>query len=211
VKVTSANGKTFKVGYLETISIKDVEGFLDFKLDYHRFKLPIDNVKCDTKVIVYLKHRNKFPYYITDIMFKNALFAEIVDDERFANFEQDYANTISVKSFKLSPFKIASISIALSIHSTLLFISIYILDKTAADRNFVFILALAGIVSTARTVSNRNSISERMFYLLYFSLAFVALLTAMLLSFSKISNLLIIGQCSLLIFLLLVDMVKNKR
>jgi hypothetical protein len=207
VKVTSANGKTFKVGYLETITINDVVGFLEFKLDYHRFRLPIDSVKCDSKVIVYLKHRKKFPFYITDIMFKNALFAEIVDDERFATFEQNYVNTIPIKPFSISPLKIACISVAFSLNATLLYISIATLDKTADDRNFVFVLAMAGIITLVRTVSQRNSITEKMFFLLYSSLAIVALLTSMFLSFDKISNLLIIGQSTLLILLLILEKV----
>lgn len=181
VKIKTGNGKKYSIGYLETIEINDAEKYLDFKLDYHRYRLPIDKLNSDAFIVVYLKYRNKFPFYYIDVMFKNAMFAEVVDEKSFREFDKEYLQHIEIVPFKYTPLKIGLISSAYILIMSLLGISLFTLPEASADRNFLFLYGLAGVVSISRVVVYRDKVSEKGFWyrmILFVSLSMMIIILA---------------------------------
>lgn len=205
VKIKSGNGKEYSIGYLETIEINDAEKYLEFKLDYHKYRLNIENVVGDAFIIVYLRYRNKFPFYYIDVMFKNAMYAEVVDEKRFSGFDKEYLQHVEITPFKYNPIKIVIIATVYALFLGFLGISLFALPQESSDRNFLFIYGLAGIVSISRVVVNRNKISEKGFWyrmILFIALSMMIILLASIDNFIKMIN---VGVLLLMLAMLMYD------
>jgi hypothetical protein len=205
VKIKSGNGKEFSIGYLETIQIDDAEGYLEFKLDYHKYRLPIDNIKGDAFIIVYLRYRNKFPFYFIDVMFKNAMFAEVVDENRFKNFDKDYLQHVEIIPFKYTPTKVVLIISVYILFLSFLGISLFALPEESSDRNFLFIYGLAGIVSISRIVVYKNKISEKGYWYRMILFAVLSMMIILLANFDDYFKLINIGFILLMLAVLMYD------
>lgn len=205
VKIRSGNGKEYSIGYLETIQIADADKYLEFKLDYHKYRLNIENFVGDAFIIVYLRYRNKFPFYYIDVMFKNAMYAEVVDEKRFRDFDKEYLQHVEITPFKYNPIKIALIATVYALFLGFLAISLFALPKESSDRNFLFLYGLAGVVSISRIIVYRNRVSERGFWyrmILFIALSMMIIVLASVDSFIKLIN---IGVLLLMLAMLMYD------
>jgi hypothetical protein len=205
VKIKSGNGKEYSIGYLETIQITDAESYLEFKLDYHKYRLSIDSITDDAFIIVYLKYRNKFPFYYIDIMFNNAMFAEVVDENRFMNFDRNYLQHVDINPFKYTPIKIGLIVSAYLLFLSFLGISLFALPNESTDRNFLFIYGLAGVVSISRVVVYRNKISERGFWYRMILFTVLSMAIILLTSIDDYIKLINVGILLLMLSMLMYD------
>ncbi len=91
VKVKAGGDVIAQVGHKETVTLEAVPGkTLSFKLDYHKAKLELPQTGGDVYIILYFDLRPYFPFNVTDVMFRNALRASIVDKQTFDSFDVSF-------------------------------------------------------------------------------------------------------------------------
>ena len=169
VSIKTGNGETYRIGHGETIQVNDAGDYLLFKLDYHRFKLELNNLAEKSYILVYLKYRDTFPYYFTDLMFKNAMYAEVIDESSFNSFEKDYLGNISIIPAPFSISKKAIIGFAMLLFVGMIVYSVGWIPKGSSDKNFLFFIGLIELLIVIRLFQKRNAITQYFFF--YSSLA----------------------------------------
>ena len=201
VVIKTCNGKVYRIGHGETIQISHEGGSLYFRLDYHRFKLDVDEVQEQSYILVYLKCRDVFPFYYTDLMFKNAMIAEIVDESCFKNFENNYPITEKVVLSEFSKTKKTIVFFTALLFTGFLVYSIGWVPITSSDRNFYFLLGLVGLILSLRLYFFRRRIIQKHFF---YSIIAVSLLPLSMVLFSNINMIIkvILASVSILIFIL---------
>jgi hypothetical protein len=112
VKVFHNKNLIATIGHHEQIELPEKIGTYTFKLDYHKTEIKLDEFKNDKLLILVFSFKNKFPFYFTDIMFKNSLRIKEVSIDDFNNFGDDYYNIPKQSSVTLDLKKIVSISLA---------------------------------------------------------------------------------------------------
>lgn len=184
IKITSSNGANYNLAHSQSIDIESFnEKWLDFKLDYHKYRLTLENNSSEENlyVIVTLKCRNLFPYKFTDVMFKNAMKAEVVDKETFDNFEYSFNNlNYKRKEYSLIDY----FAVGLYVLLFLGYIVLSILNENLIERNFLFLIGVAGFISALRLVFNRKKVSSNNFD---FSIQLSSLISLVLLVFINFS------------------------
>lgn len=183
VKIKKSNGDVYTVGHRQTLCLEtNHEDWLDFKLDYHKCRLIMDDLskKDDLFVTVTLKCRKTFPYRYTDVMLKNSMEAKIVSQEDFHNFELTF-NQDRPKNKKYNMADYIAIIIATLI--SLGYVALAIINENLNERNFLFLIGITGVISASRLFFYRTKISVNHYYFVIQTLPIVSLVLLILINF----------------------------
>jgi hypothetical protein len=199
VRIELSNGEKYSIKHLEEIIIEVKRAdWIGFKLDYHKFKLPLENLNEDKYIIVTFDFRDYFPFYFLDIMFKNSIIAKIVTREEFENYEIN--NSFIEKKESLKWLDIVALSMNLLIGLSFVFLSIFQSEIDDSDKGFLFVIGAINFTASIRYLLNRNSTSVKgykqsmtiSFYLIIIMLIFLDLsieIKSIILTISILTNL----------------------
>ncbi len=179
VRIKSGNKLIGKATPLEVTELPEVKGLIKLRLDYHSTKIDIPETDEDLFMIVYFGFRNYFPFYFTDLMFKNSLRVKLVDKNEFEEFDASFYGTPPSEIINFNRQKIYTIVAGIFI--SCLFVSSPYLAQNQNDKdieNFAFYIGIATIISFLQIIFNRKKITERQYKtrILAFSILSILLL-----------------------------------
>jgi hypothetical protein len=186
VKIKLSNGNEFNIMHREhlEIEIENAE-WIEFKLDYHKYKLQLENIKPEEYIIVTLDFRDYFPFYFLDIMFKNSMLAKLVTKGEFENYETKHS-LIEPKE-KLKKKDYAALAMNLLVFLTFILLSIFYSKIDSSDKNFVFVIGVAGLISNSRFIF-RKRVDLRTFKLSMSLGFYIIMLLLIFFNFDNIIN-----------------------
>lgn len=183
VKITKSNGDVYTIGHRQTLCLEtNHEDWLDFKLDYHKRRLIMNDFSNadDLFVTVTLKCRKTFPYRYTDVMFKNSMEAKIVSKEDFQNFEHSFNQYSPInKKYNMAEY----IAIAMAMLMSLGYVILAVTNENINERNFLFLIGVSGVISSSRLILYRTKISANHYYFVIQTLPVVSLVLLILINF----------------------------
>ena len=201
IKVKTSSGGTYYVGHEEVITINSGnDEWLDFRLDYHKHRFTIDRNTNDQKLylVVMLEFRDKFPFSHLDVMFRNCMRVKAVDKFQFDNYE----NTIAITKFTSKEYSfIDYFTCTLCLLIFLGYTVMSVIYEGIDDRNFIFIIGIAGVFSSLRLIILRKSISSGSFDVVIRTSSFINLILLIFLDVPTLAKVLFLG-ISVLLFLI---------
>jgi len=155
VKIKLSNGEEFSIKHLESLIIEteNVE-WIQFKLDYHKYKLHFENIKAEEYIIVTLDFRDYFPFYYLDLMFKNSMLAKIVTKGEFENYQIKHSLIERKEKLKIKDY--AALTMNLLVFLSFILLSIFYSKIDPSDKNFVFVIGVAGLISNSRFIFQKT-------------------------------------------------------
>ncbi len=177
VRIKSGNKLIGKATPLEITELPKVKGLIKLRLDYHSAKIVIPDTDEDLFMIVYFGFRNYFPFYFTDLMFKNSLRVKLVDKNEFEEFDASFYGTPPSEIINFNWQKIYTIIVGIFL-SCLFIVSPY-LAQNQDDKdigNFAFYIGLATIISFLQIIFNRKKITTRQYKTRILAFSFLSIL-----------------------------------
>ncbi len=173
VKIKQDKKTIALIGHGETVQLDDsLKGeVLEFKLDYHKAKIQVPESKEDIFIVLYLEFRKNFPYYYTDIMFKNSLRSKLVSKEDFEKFSSSFYEIDQGSPIKFNLAKIFVIAVSIAISLEFIIYSFILQNANKNDTGFLLIIGIATLIGSLNIIVNRKKINEMQFKIR--SIAFV--------------------------------------
>jgi len=181
VKIKAQGKPAGEVGHKQVVELDVPKGAeLEFKLDYHKTKLQLPDTDQDLYVILYFYVRPFFPFNLTDVMFRSALRAKVVDKKEFEAFSEDFYKTAKATPLKLDLWFYLTLIISLALAG---FFAVYPAIRTISGGNFVLIIGILTFIGFLITAFR----AKRLFRVEYYVkiLAF-SILSILLLAFLRI-------------------------
>jgi hypothetical protein len=165
------------VGHNEIVELNVLGKNIEFKLDYHKTEIMLPDSKNDIFLILYFNFRNYFPFFITDIMFKNSLRVKLVEKTEFENFNESFYERQTVELVKFNNTVIYTIILGILISSELLIMPF--LKFNNSINNFSFFIGLISLIGFVLMIMNKKRTTERQYNIkiLAFGLSSVLLLS----------------------------------
>ncbi len=186
------------IGHNESIELPNQTGLYAFKLDYHKTNINISDASNDKYLILFFHYRKKFPFYFTDIMFKNALRVQSVDKETFNAFDETFYNEKNQEIISFNAWQQIVVAVYFIFSLFLIYTSIF---NEQDNRGFIFVLGLLGLFSGIQTFVKRTKMPIRQFRIRYIASSLIMLCIGFFFSFALWVSILLIlwGLLSLII------------
>lgn len=179
VNVKISNKTIAHIGHNEVIELDVFEKEeIKFKLDYHKTKIKIPDLKTEKYLILYFNFRNYFPFSVTDIMFKNSLCAKFVDESEFNNFSKSFYKEPPSELMTFNNKAIYTIMIGVLISCQFLIVPFLNLHNSNSINNFSFFIGIASLIGFISMIVNKKNITNKQYYIriLAFGIASILLL-----------------------------------
>jgi hypothetical protein len=177
VNVKLGNTLIGKVGHNEIIELSKIESSIKFNIDYHKTKIDIPNTNEDIFMLVYFNFRNYFPFYITDVMFKNSLRVKLVDKNQFEQFNESFYKAIPSELIKFNFTKIYTIIVGIFISCGFVYSPFFVQNQNNSNsEDFAFYVGLASIIGFLAIIFFRKKISEIQYKIRILSFSILSIL-----------------------------------
>jgi hypothetical protein len=164
VNVKINNNIIAQVGHKEIIELDEIfDKLLIFKLDYHKTEIKIPKSKKNIFLILYFDFRNYFPFYITDIMFRNSLRTKFVEEAVFENFNESFYEVSSKEKINFTSFNMSEMVLGILISCGITISSLVKYDNTNDINNLSFFVGIINIIGFLLIYLNRKDITEKVF------------------------------------------------
>ncbi|PID88214.1 MAG: hypothetical protein CSB06_01905 [Bacteroidia bacterium] len=179
VNIKTSNKTIAYIGHNEVVDIDEAGEYIEFKLDYHKAKIKVPDLKTAKYLILYFNFRNNFPFSVTDIMFKNSLCAKFVDVSEFNSFSESFYKQRPSEPMTFNNTSVYTILAALLILGQFLLVPFLNFNNSNSTNDFIFFIGIVSFIGFLLTIVNRNNIANKQYYIriLAFGIMSILLLT----------------------------------
>ncbi len=185
IKIKAGGQIIARIGHKQVIELEDVPSqHLTFKLDYHKTSIELPDTEKDVHIILYFDLRPYFPFNVTDIMFRNALRAKVVDKQEFDSFDEKFYNSSTSQPVGLNTTFYYSLVAGILISLEFILVPFMQQPNPGPVTNFAFIVGLITLAGFIAMFFNRKKLSRASYS---FRILAFGILSVVLIGFLKLS------------------------